>query len=360
MPYYDDPLVRYDSPFVFYDDPGLGHPPALSPTNQNPPASGSSSMEYWEHTKERAIATLAVWKQHIPAFKVNGLLPAVLEGMIDGFEPKAQERAAAQDTFDAAVRAGRTALLKMKILGIKVAGIIDAQLSSNEAIQKDLRDAYNNVPRTESGILGRIRTLHPVWVRANTALAALTPPADPITRPLQGVPQTAAMAKALLDGYTDLLKTTDDTGEALDKKRAALRVLNRDCAVLCQNWYQAVKNTYDPGDPAYDALDGIPLPADTPLPETIDINELVQGGEDGLHVLVSYEPGGGDHATTKQVGYMVEGVDADFGHEVDLDASGNALGPFTVGQVVKVRTKVSNSSGTQTSAVRTITIETPL
>ena len=75
MPYYDDPLVRYDSPFVFYDDPGLGHPPALSPPNLNRPASGSSSMEYWEHTKERAIATLAVWEAHIPTFKVNGLLP---------------------------------------------------------------------------------------------------------------------------------------------------------------------------------------------------------------------------------------------------------------------------------------------
>lgn len=57
---------------------------------------------------------------------------------------------------------------------------------------------------------------------------------------------------------------------------------------------------------------------------------------------------------------MVEGVDSDFTHEAELDPSGNTLGPFTVGQVVKVRTSVTNSTGTRTSAVRTITIETPI
>jgi len=130
--------------------------------------------------------------------------------------------------------------------------------------------------------------------------------------------------------------------------------------VLCQNWHQAVKDTYDPGNPVYDALEGIPIPSDTPLPEAIDIAELEQGGDDGLEVLVHYEPGGGEHATTKQVEYMVQGVDADFGHTTTLDPSGNMLGPFTVAQVVKVRTKVSNSTGERTSAVRTITMEEPI
>jgi len=57
---------------------------------------------------------------------------------------------------------------------------------------------------------------------------------------------------------------------------------------------------------------------------------------------------------------MVQGVDADFTHTAPLDASGNALGPFAVNQVVKVRTSTSNSSGTRTSAVRTITIGQPI
>ena len=44
----------------------------------------------------------------------------------------------------------------------------------------------------------------------------------------------------------------------------------------------------------------------------IDIDNLLQGGDGGLQVLVSYLPGGGDHATTKLVKWMVEGVDGDF------------------------------------------------
>jgi hypothetical protein len=35
------------------------------------------------------------------------------------------------------------------------------------------------------------------------------------------------------------------------------------------------------------------------------------------------------------VEYLVEGVDAEFGHTTALDSSGNMFGPFTVGQVVK-------------------------
>jgi hypothetical protein len=41
-----------------------------------------------------------------------------------------------------------------------------------------------------------------------------------------------------------------------------------------------------------------------------------------------------------------------------MEPSGNTLGPFLVGQVVRVMTEVSNSS--RTSAVRTITIEEPI
>ena len=43
-----------------------------------------------------------------------------------------------------------------------------------------------------------------------------------------------------------------------------------------------------------------------------------------------------------------------------MDASGNALGPFPEGKVVKVRTLVSNSAGSRTTAPRTITIAAPI
>ena len=60
------------------------------------------------------------------------------------------------------------------------------------------------------------------------------------------------------------------------------------------------------------------------------------------------------------IGWQIEGVDPGFDQSAPLDASGNTLGPFAVGEVVKIMTEVSNSSGTRTSAVRTITIEEPI
>jgi hypothetical protein len=317
-------------------------------------------MEYWEAIKERAQATRAVWNLYVSAIKIGGSDAAAFEALIDEFEPRAQARTAAQDAFDEAARATATALLKMKILGTRIPQIIDAQVSDNAAIISDLDEIYRIAPRFGPSILARARALYPIWVRADAALAALTPPAGPITRVIQGVPQTAAMLKTLLDTFTDVSKEEDDAQALLNQKRSDLRALSRRVDQLSKNWHQVIRNSYDPGTPVFEALSQIPIESGTPAPDPIDLNPLEQGGEDGLHVLATYEPGGGEHATTREVEFMVEGVDADFGHAVALDASGNTLGPFTVGKVVKVRTRVSNSSGERTSAVRSITIEEPI
>lgn len=360
MPFYDDPLVHFDDPAIFYDDPGLGYTPGSPPLNVSSISLGNSAMEYWETTKERATITLAVWRLHVPTQEIGGVDADEFEAFIDQFEPKAQARTTAQDDFDEGVRVLKTSLLKMKILGTKVPQIIDGQVPGNAGIIDDLADIYRIAPRFEPSILARARGLYPVWVRANTALAGLTPPAAPITRPIGGVAQTAVMLKALLDGYTDVAKERDDKGALLDQKRSDLRALDRTVDQLNKNWYQVVKATYDAGSPVRVALEQIPVEEGTPAPDTIDIHEVLQGGVGGLHVLVSYEAGGGDHATTREIQWMVQGVDADFTHTAPLDSSGNALGPFTVGQVVKVRTSVSNSTGTRTSAVRTITVGAPV
>lgn len=62
---------------------------------------------------------------------------------------------------------------------------------------------------------------------------------------------------------------------------------------------------------------------------------------------------------TITVEWLVEGVDTDFTHTAPVDPSGNALGPFTIGQVVKLRTRVTNANGTTTGSVRTLTILNP-
>ncbi len=316
-------------------------------------------MEYWEETKNRAQISLPIWQTHMPTDHIGTLGASDLEDMIDGYEPLVQARTVAQDDFDEAERAVERALLKMRILSVKVPAIIEAQLSENNSIMSDVDDIYAVPPKTEGPILKRGRMLHPVWVRANAALAALTPAQLPIKRVIAGEEFTAAKLKDLLDGYTGVVKDMRDKESALNDKREDLRKHDRAVDQLCKRWYKAAKAMAEPGSDLETALQNVPTEEGTPAPDAIEINTLTQGGEDGLQVLVSYIPGGGDHATTKKVKYKLN-AETDFGHEMDLDASGNALGPFAVGDVVRVITEVSNSVGTRTIAPRTITIETPI
>ena len=142
--------------------------------------------------------------------------------------------------------------------------------------------------------------------------------------------------------------------------REALRAHDRLTDGLNKRWYRTVKSGTELTPELSAALEGIPTEPGTSAPEPIEIATVTQGGEAGLQVLVAYVAGGGDHATTKQIQWQVVGTDADFIHTAPLDASGNALGPFTTGQVVKVRTLVSNSAATRTTAPRTITIGVPI
>lgn len=320
----------------------------------------NNAMEYWEITKSRAQETLPVWTQYLPDFKVGGKGTADLTAAIDGFEPLVQARTDAQDSYDACFRAAQDALLRMKVLGTRVPAMIEAQLDENAGIMKDVDDLYATSPRTESSILKRLRMLLPVWVRADAALAAMTPAGAPITRAVGGVSYTAAAAKTLLEAYTAVVNDLEEKQSLLDQARMALRAHDRSCDQLNKRWYKAVKAGNDPGSEVYEALSGITTEPSTPVPETIEINTVLQGGESGLEIIVSYVPGGGDHATTKLVKWQVVGVDAGFDQSAPLDASGNILGPFTEGQTVKVITEVSNSVGTRTTAPRTIVIGPPV
>jgi hypothetical protein len=42
-----------------------------------------------------------------------------------------------------------------------------------------------------------------------------------------------------------------------------------------------------------------------------------------------------------------------------VDPSGNALGPFAVGQTVNLRTRVTSNTGTTLGSVRTLTLAAP-
>lgn len=171
-----------------------------------------------------------------------------------------------------------------------------------------------------------------------------------------------AMPMALLNNNADLIPVLETAEADVDAAREVLRSHDRTTDQLNKRWYKVVKELPHPDDSASEALAGILTEPATPAPVPIEIETVAQGGEDGLRVLVQYIPGGGDHATTKEVQWRVEGVDpaGTFPDTAALDASGNALGLFVVDQTVKVRTAVSNSSGVRTTATRTIVVATPI
>lgn len=317
-------------------------------------------MEYWEVTKERAQQTLTIWTQHVPTLTIGTQGAEALAEYIGQFEPLLQSRAVAQDDYDAAFREVQNTLAKMKLLGTKVPQMIEAQLSENRGLMEDLKRLYRTTPRGEATILKRARELYAFWLRADAAMAALTPSQPPITRVIQKAAHTAASLLAMLDGYTLMIKAVQTTRNALDDVRRNLRRLDADADELNKRWYQCVKAAHDPGSAIYEALGRITTEPTTPAPEVIEINGVVQTGEGGMQVVVDYIAGGGAHATTKRVQWRVFGVDEDFIHSAPLEFAGNTLGPFTVGQVVQIIVEVSNSAATRTTAPRSITMTEPI
>jgi len=314
-------------------------------------------MQTWEITKLRAQTSLTVWTQHVPALKIGTQGAPDLDALIEQYEPLAQEQAVKQDEADAAYRAQQGTLDRLTLLGTQVPQIIMGHLSEDKLLMLELKKALRTRPRSEDSTLTRAREIYPVWVRANAALTALTPPQPPIVRVVQGVAQTAASFKVLLDGYSGQVQASSDAEGRLKATKQDLTELNEVTNKLIKAWYQVMKASYDPGSTMRDALTRIPTEGGTPAPKGIEIDTVTQGGTEGMQVVVDYLPGGGAHATTRLIKWMVVGVDADFTHSAPLAAAGNAFGPFTAGQVVQVMTEVRNSAGTRHSAPRTITIE---
>jgi hypothetical protein len=112
------------------------------------------------------------------------------------------------------------------------------------------------------------------------------------------------------------------------------------------------------GTPEGDALAGVDTEDGTAAPQVLEIATITQ---QGLSLRVSYVPDTGAHATVLDLLYQVENVDAD-SQRVSADAAaGNLIGPFTQGQIVRVRTDVGNSRDhSEMSAEQVITIGAPV
>ena len=77
----------------------------------------------------------------------------------------------------------------------------------------------------------------------------------------------------------------------------------------------------------------------------------------GSHVATTYTAGGGAHATVVMLQWKVVGVDADFGHDTTVNEGGQTVATGgSVGAVVQLRVRTTNSTGTTFSTVKSVTL----
>lgn len=103
--------------------------------------------------------------------------------------------------------------------------------------------------------------------------------------------------------------------------------------------YQAWKSEFPPGTPEGDALAGVDTETGAAMPQVLEIAAVTP---EGLSLRVTYVEGTGQHATVLDLLWQVEGIHAEY-QRVTADLTGNLLGPFNAGQVVRLRTDVGNS-----------------
>lgn len=309
---------------------------------------------------KRAHATYVLWKTHWPDLRVNNQGHADLETLIHQFEPLAQQCIVAQRELDEAERAAQDTLEKLRLLGTHVPHIIEGQLDDHASLMTGLKKVFQHRPRTVAGILARMRALYPLWLMADEALAAFTPPHPPITRRLQKVSHNAAMAKTLLDGYNELINLAGRARKTNHAQKAAMKTHDQRVDQLNKNWYKVVKSSFEQGTAEFEALRRIPTEKGALVPAVLEIRSLKQGGGKGREVIIRYAPKGGERSTRRRVRWQVVGVDEDYAHELPLDRKGNTLGPFEPGTTLQIIAEVANSAGTRSSAPRMIMIEEPL
>lgn len=317
-------------------------------------------MQPWEVTLQRARISLAIWQNYAPGLKIGQEGASVLEGWIDQFEPLAQAMVQAQDALDAAARQCEDTLAKLQVLGTRVPAIIEAQMDDHPQLLDLLKQAYRTKPRTVDTILTRMRLVHPLWVMADEARAALPDPQPPITRRLQGVEHTAAMALALLDGYNEEVRVHSHCIKAQVVQRTELEALTKRTDRLSKQWYKVVNNLFERGTPEHEALKSVPTLPGARVPSVLEIRSVKQGGEEGRQALVRYAPKGGERATRLWLKWQVVGVDEDYTNQVELEREGNAIGPYPVGTELRLVAIAANSAASRTSTPRTLIIAAPI
>ncbi len=313
-------------------------------------------MEYYQAIQSRAAQTAAVINQAIPALAIGGVTAADLITQSENLNSLAQARDHALADYDVANNAENQGFLAISALSLSLPKAAEGDLDDADDTESDLLDllspAYAIKPRTTANALERGKKVVSALTKFNAYLAAKTPPLPPVTSGGKGIAQlTAAMsAQPLLE------QTVEDRAADVSSARTDLRVAATALDRLNKRFYSKLQSEARDNAALAAALGQIETESAN-LPGTLGIRNLLQGGTNNLHILLSYDNGSYDGSATNTVEWMVSGTENDFTHSVPADPSGNALGPFAMGQTIKLRTRVSNANGTTTSSIRTLTLQ---
>ena len=315
-------------------------------------------MEYYQDIQNRAAQTAAVINKYLPTLKIAGVDAAGLITQSKALDGLAQLRDDALASSDAAVNAENLGYLLIQNLDLSLPQSAEGELDDNVLTESALLDllspVYAIVPRTTELALERAMKLKSVLDKINPYLAAQTPVRGPITSGGKGVTDL----NALMAAQPALEQAIEDTAANVSAARTALRIAATSLGRLNKRIYAKLSAEARTNAALAAALGQITTDSAN-QPGTLGIKAILQGGNDQLHLLVNYDNASYDDSATSVIEWQVVGADMDFTHSAAVDPSGNTLGPFAVGKMVKIRTRVTNLNGTTTGSVRTITMQTP-
>lgn len=310
-------------------------------------------MEFHQGIQNRTTQTVVVINTFAVGLSVAGVDAAVLAAQGLALDQLAQQRDHALADYDRTNNAERRGLLALQHLVLTLPKVAESELDDHVHEESALIDLLGPVyaikPRTTEAALSRGRKLASALERIDAYLAGLQPPRAGIVNDAQGL----AELNAAMEAQTALAQTLANGSARINQARVALRETAVALDRLNKRFYARLQAQARANPALARAMAQIDTGAPN-LPATLSIKDVLQGGEDNLHVLVAYDPAGLDAKADSTLEWQIAGVDADFGRTARVDPSGNAIGPFSAGQLVKLRTRVRNGNGSATSAVRSL------
>jgi hypothetical protein len=302
--------------------------------------------EFFEPVHQRGQQTLAVWSTFSPAFQVGSLTLAAHTADVAQVLTQVNDRDVQQDVQDDAVLARDASFEALRDIVVRVPQLIEATLEDDDLLQNDLDDIYAVDLKRTHGVMERARRVISLWNRVNTTRAAMTPALPPLTLGAK----TVADLQTLLTAHPALLQTLENERSELSQKKSILATTVRRVDRNNKRWYAAWSKNFAVGSPEYNALTQISTEPSTPVPTALEIAALSPSANS---VVVTYQPGGGNHATTLILQWQIVGVDPDFTHDTPVVIEGQTVGPFPANSEVRFITRASNSSGEAVSSTRT-------